>query len=130
MAGKMRCVVSGFVSGMRSAYHGIPEPSWKKRAVVEHAIAVDRLVKHYGPLAAVDGISFSVPQGTIFGLLGRNGAGKTTTLECCIGLKQPTSGSVRVLELDPSRKNDLTKLRRLVGVQLQTVSLPEKATIG
>jgi ABC-2 type transport system ATP-binding protein len=94
------------------------------------AIVVDTLVKRYGELEAVAGISFDVPRGSIFGLLGRNGAGKTTTLECCIGLKEPTSGSVRVQGLDPSRRSDLARLRRLVGVQLQTVSLPEKASIG
>jgi len=94
------------------------------------AIVVDNLIKRYGNLEAVAGISFSVPKGSIFGLLGRNGAGKTTTLECCIGLKEPTSGSVRVLGLDPSRRSELARLRRLVGVQLQTVSLPEKASIG
>jgi ABC-2 type transport system ATP-binding protein len=94
------------------------------------SIVVENLVKRYGDVEAVAGISFSVPQGSIFGLLGRNGAGKTTTLECCTGLKQPTAGSVHVLGLDPTRKNDLAQLRRVVGVQLQTVSLPEKASVG
>jgi ABC-2 type transport system ATP-binding protein len=94
------------------------------------AIVVKDLVKRYGEVEAVAGISFSVPQGSIFGLLGRNGAGKTTTLECCIGLKEPTAGSVRVLGLDPSRRKEFKALRRLVGVQLQTTSLPEKASAG
>ena len=93
------------------------------------AIAVDRLVKRYGTVVAVDGISFEVETGMIFGLLGRNGAGKTTTLESCVGLVKPTSGSVRVLGLDPSRPSDLQRLRRIVGVQLQTTSLPEKAKV-
>jgi ABC-2 type transport system ATP-binding protein len=94
---------------------------------VELAIAVRDLVKRYGPVTAVDGISFEVPDGTIFGLLGRNGAGKTTTLETCIGLTKPTSGSVRVLGLDPTRRRDFQTLRHRVGVQLQATSLPEKA---
>jgi ABC-2 type transport system ATP-binding protein len=96
---------------------------------VDPAIVVDRLVKRYGKLTAVDGITFAVPRGTIFGLLGRNGAGKTTTLECCIGLGQPASGTVRVLGLDPARPRDLARLRARFGVQLQTTSLPEKANV-
>jgi ABC-2 type transport system ATP-binding protein len=96
---------------------------------VAEAIAVDRLVKRYGALTAVDGLSFIVARGTIFGLLGRNGAGKTTTLECCIGLGKPTSGAVRVLGLDPTRARELAQLRPQIGVQLQATSLPEKANV-
>ncbi|MBD5634063.1 MAG: ABC transporter ATP-binding protein [Candidatus Eremiobacteraeota bacterium] len=96
----------------------------------EAAIAVSGLVKRFGDIAAVDGISFDVAPGTIFGLLGRNGAGKTTTLETCIGLTAPTSGTVRVLGLDPTKRVDFEKLKRRVGVQLQTTSLPEKAKAG
>jgi len=97
--------------------------------VTEAAIAVRDLVKRYGDITAVDGISFDVAPGTIFGLLGRNGAGKTTTLETCIGLATPTSGSVRVLGLDPARRRDFARLRRRIGVQLQATSLPEKARV-
>src|ERR1700722_12403148 len=95
----------------------------------ESATAVSELHKHFGNVRAVDGITFDVAHGTIFGLLGRNGAGKTTTLETCIGLQKPTSGSVRVLGLDPTKRRDFEKLRRLVGVQLQATSLPEKAYV-
>jgi len=97
---------------------------------VSDAIVVDGLSKRYGDLEAVAGISFSVPHGTIFGLLGRNGAGKTTTLECCIGLGIPTAGSVRVLDLDPTDRRQLAELRPRIGVQLQATSLPEKAAVG
>lgn len=96
---------------------------------MELSIAVENLVRRYGALAAVDGISFAVPPGTIFGLLGRNGAGKTTTLECCIGIGTPTSGTIRVLGLDPTRPRDLAALRPKIGVQLQATSLPEKAAV-
>jgi ABC-2 type transport system ATP-binding protein len=96
---------------------------------VSAAIVVDRLVKRYGDVEAVAGLSFSVEAGTIFGLLGRNGAGKTTTLECCIGIGKPTSGTIRVLDLDPTRPRDLVVLRRRMGVQLQATSLPEKANV-
>ncbi|HYW54581.1 MAG TPA: ABC transporter ATP-binding protein [Dongiaceae bacterium] len=93
------------------------------------AIVVERLVKRFGELTAVAALSFAVQRGTIFGLLGRNGAGKTTTLECCIGLCKPTSGAVRVLELDPTRPRELMRLRPRIGVQLQATSLPEKANV-
>ncbi|HEY0394155.1 MAG TPA: ABC transporter ATP-binding protein [Candidatus Elarobacter sp.] len=93
------------------------------------AIEVRRLTKRFGALTAVDGISFGVPRGTIFGLLGRNGAGKTTTLECCIGLSRPSAGDVRVLGLDPTQPRDLATLRPRIGVQLQVTSLPEKANV-
>ena len=96
----------------------------------EPAIAVEHLVKRFGDVVAVDGISFTVAPGTIFGLLGRNGAGKTTTLETCIGLSAPTSGSVRVLGLDPTKRRDFERMKRRVGVQLQATSLPEKAKAG
>jgi ABC-2 type transport system ATP-binding protein len=99
-------------------------------AAGDAAISVQRLVKTYGEVRAVDGISFDVPRGTIFGLLGRNGAGKTTTLETCIGLTKPTSGSVRVAGLDPTQRSDFVQLRRRIGVQLQATSLPEKALVG
>jgi ABC-2 type transport system ATP-binding protein len=96
---------------------------------VSAAIVVENVVKRYGAVEAVAGLSFSVASGTIFGLLGRNGAGKTTTLECCIGIGKPTSGRIRVLDLDPSNARDLTQLRRRMGVQLQATSLPEKANV-
>jgi ABC-2 type transport system ATP-binding protein len=96
---------------------------------VNEAIVVDRLVKRYGEVEAVADLSFAVPAGTIFGLLGRNGAGKTTTLECCIGIGRPTSGSIHVLDLDPTRPRDLDRLRRRIGVQLQATSLPDKASV-
>ncbi|HTD37378.1 MAG TPA: ABC transporter ATP-binding protein [Candidatus Limnocylindrales bacterium] len=96
---------------------------------MEQSIVVENLVRRYGALAAVDGVSFAVSPGTIFGLLGRNGAGKTTTLECCIGIGTPTSGTIRVLGLDPTRPRDLAALRPKIGVQLQATSLPEKAAV-
>ena len=61
------------------------------------AIAIDRLVKRYKGVAAVDGISFRLPSGSITGLLGGNGAGKTTTIAMIMGLVTPTSGTVTVL---------------------------------
>jgi ABC-2 type transport system ATP-binding protein len=76
---------------------------------------------------AVDGVSFSVEEGEIFGILGPNGAGKTTTVESIAGLRRPDSGSIRVLGLDPVR--DRARLRTLVGVQLQESELPDRITV-
>lgn len=88
-------------------------------AVVE----VSDLRKNYGDIKALDGISFSVSPGEIFGLLGPNGAGKTTALECLEGLRRPNSGRLRVMGIDPAR--ELRRLVRLMGVQLQTGALPD-----
>ena len=63
-------------------------------------IRVEGLRKTYGDLAAVDGISFEVHKGEVFGLLGPNGAGKTTTVEVLEGLRKPDGGTVSVLGID------------------------------
>jgi ABC-2 type transport system ATP-binding protein len=81
------------------------------------AVSVVDLVKRYGPRAAVDGLSFVVPRGTVLALLGPNGAGKTTAIEICEGFRRADAGSVRVLGLDPMR--DGAALRPRVGVMLQ-----------
>jgi ABC-2 type transport system ATP-binding protein len=82
--------------------------------------------KTYGDFVAVDGISFDVQQGEIFGLLGPNGAGKTSTLECLEGLRACNGGRLRVAGVDPTREP--RKLRNLIGVQLQSSGLPESIT--
>ncbi|MBB4683411.1 ABC transporter ATP-binding protein [Amycolatopsis jiangsuensis] len=91
-------------------------------------IEVDGLVKRYGEHPAVDGVSFAVEQGEIFGILGPNGAGKTTTVECVEGLRVPDGGVIRVCGLDPQR--DESELRQLLGAQLQESELPEKLRVG
>jgi ABC-2 type transport system ATP-binding protein len=91
-------------------------------------VEVTDLRKHYGGHAAVDGVSFSVEEGEIFGILGPNGAGKTTTIESIAGLRTPDGGTIRVLGLDPQRDRD--QLRNVVGVQLQESELPERMTVA
>ena len=59
-------------------------------------VDVQDLVKHYGPVHAVDGLSFTVQHGSITGFLGPNGSGKTTTLRALLGLLTPTSGSATI----------------------------------
>ena len=85
------------------------------------AVVVDSLIKRYGGAPALDGISFAVGRGEIFGLLGPNGAGKTTTVEILEGLREADGGSVRVLGLDP--RADAAELKQRIGVQLQTPTL-------
>ncbi len=92
----------------------------------EPAIHVNNFRKTYGDFVAVDGISFDVRKGEIFGLLGPNGAGKTSTLESLEGLREPNGGSVRVDGIDPSKEP--RKLRNVIGVQLQSSALPESIT--
>lgn len=70
----------------------------------EHAIVVETLTKRYGDLPAVNGVSFAVRKGEVFGFLGPNGAGKTTTVEIIETIRTPTSGKVSVLGMDVTRK--------------------------
>ena len=90
-------------------------------------IEVRNLAKRYGQQVALDGVSFTVEQGEIFGILGPNGAGKTTAVECMAGLRRPDSGSIRVLGLDPQA--DGQALRERVGVQLQETHLQDKIKV-
>ena len=85
-------------------------------------LVVDSLVKRYGSTVAADGMSLAARAGEITALLGPNGAGKTTAVECCVGLRRPDAGSVRVLGLDPLA--DAAALRPRVGVMLQDGGLP------
>lgn len=92
----------------------------------DDVVMVEEFRKVYGNINAVDGISFEVHRGEIFGLLGPNGAGKTTTLESLEGLRQPTSGSLRILGVDPTLQPQ--RLNNLIGVQLQASGLPGSMT--
>lgn len=91
-------------------------------------ITCERLAKRYGELQAVADVSFDVHEGEIFGLLGPNGAGKTTTVECVQGLRDPDSGQVSVLGLDPRTQS--SALRSRIGSQLQESSLPNRLRVG
>ncbi|SFW53093.1 ABC transporter ATP-binding protein [Amycolatopsis australiensis] len=90
-------------------------------------LEVTGLRKRYGARVAVDGVSFTVERGEIFGVLGTNGAGKTTTVECLLGLRRPDGGTISVLGLDPV--TDRAALTRRVGVQLQESRLPAKLRV-
>ena len=90
-------------------------------------IEVSALRKSYGGRAVVDGVSFAVEEGEIFGILGPNGAGKTTTVECVEGLRVPDAGRVRVTGLDPVA--DHAEVARVLGAQLQESELQAKLTV-
>ncbi|AGI87775.1 MULTISPECIES: ABC transporter ATP-binding protein [Streptomyces] len=90
-------------------------------------IEVSGVRKAYGGRTVVDGISFTVEEGEIFGILGPNGAGKTTTVECVEGLRHPDAGTVKVAGLDPVRDRD--GVTRVLGAQLQESELQPKITV-
>ncbi len=85
------------------------------------AISVEGLTKRYGDHVAVNGVSFEVEQGEVFGILGPNGAGKTTTLEMIEGLRKPDAGTIRLL--DRPVWPDPRAIQKQIGVQLQSTTL-------
>ena len=91
------------------------------------SLQVIDLKKFYGPVKAVDGITFSVNQGEVFGMLGPNGAGKTTTVETIVGLTKRDSGMIRVFGLDPAQ--DPIGVKSRIGVQLQTAAMFARLTV-
>jgi ABC-2 type transport system ATP-binding protein len=90
-------------------------------------LQVENLVKRYGDVEAVRGVTFHVEEGEVFGLLGPNGAGKTTTVEILEGLRDLDTGRVSVCGLDPQR--DSQELKNEIGAALQATALPEKLKV-
>ena len=88
-------------------------------------VEVSSLKKYYGGIKAVDGISFAVKQGEVFGLLGPNGAGKTTTIEILEGVRKRDGGDVKVVGLDPWGKG--YELHKRIGVMAQGFTFFENA---
>src|SRR5208282_5078767 len=93
---------------------------------VNTMIDVQDLVKNFGDFCAVDHVSFSVPEGQIFGFLGPSGAGKTTTIKMLTTVLSPTSGKILVNGHDPTR--DQKQVRRSFGIVLQDPSLDDELT--
>jgi ABC-2 type transport system ATP-binding protein len=94
---------------------------------VPTALVTRNLRKHYGPLIAVDDVSFEEATGEIFGVLGPNGAGKTTIVECLQGLRRSDGGEISVLGLDP--RVERRALRQRIGSQLQESALPDRIKV-
>lgn len=94
----------------------------------ESVIVLDNVTKVLGKKPRIEGLSFACEPGRVYGLLGPNGAGKTTLMNLITGLYRPTSGTVRVLGLDPVR--DARKVRREIGLVPQETSLyPELSAL-
>lgn len=93
----------------------------------QSTITVENLRKYYGKTKAVDGISFEVAEGEIFGMLGPNGAGKSTTIEMVEGLRVADSGSVTVLGYHQPK--DANAIKERIGIQLQTTALYPRLTV-
>lgn len=90
-------------------------------------IEVKDLKKYYGEIKAVDGITFFVLKGEIFGMVGPNGAGKTTTIECIEGLRKLTSGEIKVLGMTPYEKREI--LYQKISVQLQETRYQDRIKV-
>lgn len=93
----------------------------------EVVVEVEKLVKQYKDILAVDEISFDVHQGEIFSLVGPNGAGKTTTVEILECLRNPTDGSAKVLGLDVVEEG--AKIKKRIGVMPQDFNTFERLTV-
>jgi ABC-2 type transport system ATP-binding protein len=95
--------------------------------VSSHAAArADRLTVRYGRTTAVDAVSFDVPKGSVFALLGRNGAGKSSLVRCLLGWQKPTEGRTELLGADPWRSR--AKLMERVGVVPEEPDAPREMT--
>lgn len=91
------------------------------------AIAVSGLTKRYGPVTAVDNVSFAIDAGSITGLLGGNGAGKTTTIAMLLGLVSPDEGEIEILGTDMIR--DAAAIRPVMNFESPYVDMPLRLTI-
>ncbi len=90
-------------------------------------IECDGLTKRFGHFTAVDGVSFSVARGSIFGFLGPNGSGKSTVIRMLCGLLQPTAGTARIAGFDVAKQTD--EIKSLIGYMSQKFSLYDELTV-
>jgi len=94
---------------------------------MDYAISIKNLTKRFGGFTAVNGISFDIPRGKIFGFLGPNGSGKSTTIRMICGVLSPTSGEGRVMGYDLVR--DTERIKQNIGYMSQKFSLYEDLTV-
>jgi ABC-2 type transport system ATP-binding protein len=92
----------------------------------ELALSTTGLRKTFGDLVAIDSIDLAVPRGSFYGFLGPNGAGKSTTIKCLTGLLRPTSGSFRILDMNPLA--DPVAVKRKIGVMPEDLALFDRLT--
>ena len=93
---------------------------------MELAVETHALTRDFGSFRAVDQIDLSVPAGSFYGFLGPNGAGKSTTIKCLTGLIRPTSGTMRILGVDPVA--DAVSVKRRIGVVPEDLALFDRLT--
>ena len=91
-------------------------------------VEVEDLYKSYGPLRAVDGVSFSIKLGEVFGILGPNGAGKTTTVEILEGMRLPDSGAARISGIDI--RDNPREVKSVIGIQPQSTSFFDRLSLA
>jgi len=94
--------------------------------MVENIVQANKLIKIYGKVKAVNGVSLNIIKGEVFGILGPNGAGKTTTLEMIEGIRPIDSGTVAVAGYDVKKQTN--KVRGVIGVQPQAPAFQDKTT--
>ncbi|HWQ65249.1 MAG TPA: ATP-binding cassette domain-containing protein [Methanospirillum sp.] len=97
-------------------------------SINEQVIQAKNLYKSYGSLVAVDGVSFSVKKGELFGFLGPNGAGKTTTMKMCQCVSPRTAGTLSIFSLDPEKNG--RDIRSRIGVVPQETNLDPDLTVS
>ena len=95
---------------------------------MKSVIEIKELTKKYGETTAVNGLTFEVQKGEVFGILGPNGAGKTTTVEMIEGLRKPDGGSIKVCNIDAVKEP--RRIKEIIGVQLQATSLYENIRVA
>lgn len=96
---------------------------------MEDMIRIQGLAKHYDGFT-LENIGFSVPAGSVVGLIGSNGAGKTTTLKIILGLTAADGGDVRLLGCDPRDSKTSTRSRRVSGIVLDTCAFPDVSKVA
>ena len=89
---------------------------------MEYVLQTTALTKKYGKYKALDGLTMSIPKGTIYGFVGKNGAGKTTLIRLICGLQEPTSGEYTLYGIKNTSKN-IVKSRRRMGAIVETPSI-------
>ena len=98
-----------------------------------YCISVKNLVKTYTSSISkrnvIDGISFDIDYGTVFGFLGPNGAGKTTTIKILTGILQPTQGSIKILDKEINKNNNFNEIKKRIGVITQSPSFESNLTV-
>jgi ABC-2 type transport system ATP-binding protein len=103
-------------------------PAWNKIGETRYMISVENLTKKFGEVTAIEGLSFQVQEGEIFGFLGPNGAGKTTTVRLLCCLISRTSGDARIDRYEIGKPADSLQIRKMIGLVPDNVGLYDDLT--